>query len=50
MLTTHANYDRPLPRMQAQRLASMELLAHLSAAHGHCLGSSSLESIGLASK
>lgn len=36
--------------MQAQRLAALELLAHLSSAHGRSLGSSSLESMGLAAK
>jgi hypothetical protein len=35
---------------QIQRLANMELLTHLSTAHGRCLGSSSLETIGIASK
>jgi len=35
---------------EAQRVANMELLTYLSAAHGRLLGSSSLETIGIASK
>jgi hypothetical protein len=38
------------PCPQAQRLANLELLTQLSAAHGRCLGSASLESIGIATK
>jgi hypothetical protein len=40
----------PILLQQAQRLAAMELLTLLSAAHGRCLGSSSVESMSIAAR